>query len=188
MHCLRIKSLLYLWNPMKTQGRRYSFKNQWWWWWLVGPWRWRWSINQPAISVGSVTSLEPSQTVLNCSGTGNSLCGTTKNLTVKTTTAHVKDLGKKLLNTRSGTSREATQSFSLSLISDSHIRHLVVSWCSSQSSWHWLCHSWGSPYSGRPGSPLSCWWKWWELFPEPRERHLAVTYRYSTSGTLHFKM
>lgn len=30
--------------------------------------------SQPAISVGSVTSLDPSQTVLNCSGTGNSLC------------------------------------------------------------------------------------------------------------------
>lgn len=36
--------------------------------------------NQPAISVGSVTSLEPSQTVLNCSGTGNSLCRTIKNI------------------------------------------------------------------------------------------------------------
>lgn len=38
-------------------------------------------VNQPAISVGSVTSLEPSHTVLNCSGTGNSLCGTTRSRT-----------------------------------------------------------------------------------------------------------
>lgn len=34
----------------------------------------RGSSDQPAISVGSVASLEPSQTVLNCSGTGNSFC------------------------------------------------------------------------------------------------------------------
>lgn len=41
-------------------------------------------INQPAISVGSVTSLEPSQTVLNCSGTGNSFCKTQTGRLLKT--------------------------------------------------------------------------------------------------------
>ena len=56
---------------------------------------------------------------------------------------------------------------------------LAVPGCSSQSSWHWRCHSWGSPCSGRPGSPLSCWWRWWELFPIPKERPLAITNRHA---------
>lgn len=46
--------------------------------------------------MGSVTSLEPFQIVLNCSGTGSSLCGTTKNRVGKTRTSgrfwHMKGL------------------------------------------------------------------------------------------------
>ncbi len=129
-------------------------------WWL-GWWR----INQPAISVGSVTSLEPSQTVLNCSGTGNSLCGTTEKKTVKTWAA--------------SWTAERGDALRVPHLRHSRIRRLlVVSGCSSRSSWRWRCRSWGSPYSGRPGSPPSCWWKWWELVPTPKDRPLAITDRW----------
>lgn len=126
---------------------------------------------QPAISVGSVTSLEPSQTVLNCSGTGYSLCRITGKLTVNATVKQQLHTGK-ILRTTGLTHLQRQQ---CPYPRHSHIPHLVESARSSQSSWHWRCHSGGSPCWGRPGSPPSCWWKWWELFPTPVEGHLVFT-------------
>lgn len=77
-------------------------------------------FNQPAISVGSVTSLEPSQTVLNCSGTGNSLC---KNKARRSPTF--------------STTNKNQPGVSISFCPrHSHSRRLLlVSGCSSRSSW-----------------------------------------------------
>ena len=72
--------------------------------------------NQPAISVGSVTSLEPSQTVLNCSGTGNSLCRTIKN--IKPEGKNLKTVG---LNWTFRDHQGTTNTVSWNLIFDTHI-------------------------------------------------------------------